>query len=160
MQHLSKLIDYLVKDCAWPSDKIHFLGFAQGGSVAAEFGMTWWKRQLELTRQDPTRQPTALGSIITISGPLLSYPTVSTLNPTPILVFHRLPPTESALPKNAIAAFKKAYSSVTEVTMHGKKDGMPSSKEEWEPIMRFWSEKLTRRRVEGLYEVMSDGIAA
>lgn len=33
--------------------------------------------------------------------------------------------------------------------------GMPASKEEWEPIMRFWSEKLRRRQAEGLYEVMS-----
>lgn len=32
---------------------------------------------------------------------------------------------------------------------------MPRSREEWEPIMRFWSEKLSRRQVGGLYEVMS-----
>jgi hypothetical protein len=33
--------------------------------------------------------------------------------------------------------------------------GMPVSKQEWDPIMRFWSQHLARRQVEGLYEVMS-----
>lgn len=33
--------------------------------------------------------------------------------------------------------------------------GMPAAKEEWEPIMKFWSENLARRQVDGLYEVMT-----
>ena len=37
----------------------------------------------------------------------------------------------------------------------GKGEGMPRSREEMEPLMRFWSEHLGRRQVEGLYEVMS-----
>ena len=32
--------------------------------------------------------------------------------------------------------------------------GMPASKEEWESIMRFWSEKLGHRKVSGIYEIM------
>ncbi len=39
----------------------------------------------------------------------------------------------------------------------GKGEGMPSSREEMKPLMRFWSEHLGRRQVEGLYEVMSGG---
>src|SRR5437899_3242664 len=40
----------------------------------------------------------SFGSIISISGPLLPYPTLLTLCPTPILIAHRPPPIENALP--------------------------------------------------------------
>lgn len=40
-----------------------------------------------------------------------------------------------------------------------KNGGMPASKEGWEPIMRFWSETVSRRQVEGLYEVMTSAIS-
>lgn len=39
-------------------------------------------------------------------------------------------------------------------------EGMPRSKEEFEPIMRFWSEQLGRRQMDGLYEVMSGMVPA
>lgn len=99
-----------------------------------------------------------LGSIITISGPLLSYPTLSALIPTPLLIAHNVPPSESALPVGALAAFRKAFKNVVEVQKDRKEPGMPSSREGWEPIMRFWSEHLGRRQSSGLYEVMS-GVA-
>lgn len=59
-----------------------------------------------------------------------------------------------ALPDSAITAFKKAYEHIVNVKMNGA-DGMPRSKDEWEPVMRFWSERLGRRQMDGLYEVMS-----
>jgi hypothetical protein len=34
---------------------------------------------------------------------------------------------------------------------------MPHSRDEWYPIMELWSERLARRQVEGLYEVMTGG---
>jgi hypothetical protein len=37
-------------------------------------------------------------------------------------------------------------------------EGMPASRAEWEPVMRFWSEGLARRSVDGLYEVMTGSI--
>ena len=67
---------------------------------------------------------------------------------------HRPPPSEAALPKDALAAYKRAFQSVLEEKLISRHLGMPASKEEWEPIMRFWSEKLGRRKVSGLYEVM------
>ncbi|TFK31599.1 hypothetical protein BDQ12DRAFT_618622 [Crucibulum laeve] len=160
---LSKVVDYLVKECKWPPNRIHFFGFAQGGSMASEFGVHWWRQQLQSTKVLPASGDSmstppvlsALGSIISISGPLLSYPTLSTLCPTPVLVVHRPPPAEPSLPAGSLTAFKKAYHSVSQVKLSAKGAGMPSSKEEWEPIMRFWSEKLGRRQVEGLYEVIS-----
>ncbi|KAJ7253051.1 hypothetical protein B0H12DRAFT_1117201 [Mycena haematopus] len=133
---MDQIFKHLTDDCAWPANRIHLFGFAQGGSVAAEFGV-------KMNRE-------TLGSIVTVSGPLLSYPTLSTLSLTPLLIAYR----PSEVPPNALAAFKKGFHRVVEHKM-GAGGGMPASKPEWEPIMRFWSEVLTRRRVEGVYEVMS-----
>lgn len=164
---LSKVLNHLTKDCSWPSHRIHLFGFAQGGSVAAEFGISLWKQQLQSEREREQKadavspaKPLSLGSIVTISGPLLSYPTLSSLSPTPLLVLHDPRPAETALPPGAMAAYKKAYESVTEVKKPQKEPGMPASKESWEPIMRFWSTNLGRRQVEGLYEVMSGGVGS
>jgi len=127
--------------------------------VAAEFGIQCWKRQIQrpkaLKSSESTGidiEPSSLGSIVTISGPLISYPTVSSLCPTPVLVAHRAAPADPALQPGALKDFSKAYQTVTESKM-GSRGGMPASKEEWEPIMRFWSAKLGTRHPEGLYEV-------
>lgn len=112
---------------------------------------------MEKTRLDGGDRPLrSLGSIVSVSGPLLSYPTLSKICTTPILIYHRPPPSDMALLSGQLTAFKKAYQSVNDVKMGGG-DGMPGSKIEWEPIMRFWSERLGRRRVDGLFEVMSGG---
>jgi hypothetical protein len=58
------------------------------------------------------------------------------------------------LPSSAIIAFKKAFEHVVEAKIDGA-EGMPRSKEQWEPIMTFWSDHLGRRKVDGLYEVLS-----
>ncbi|KIK68492.1 hypothetical protein GYMLUDRAFT_35920 [Collybiopsis luxurians FD-317 M1] len=153
LELLSKVLNHLTEDCAWPSDRIHLFGFAQGGSVALEFVIKLWRQQLEQESSG-----SSLGSIVSVSGPLLSYPTISSLSPTPVIAVYRPPPAEPLLSPGDLTALKKAYSSVKEVKLGTRGPGMPSSKEEWEPIMRFWSERLSRRQVEGLYEVMS-GIA-
>ncbi|KAJ7756925.1 hypothetical protein B0H16DRAFT_1537426 [Mycena metata] len=136
LQLMDRIFTHLTTDCEWPVNRIHLFGFAQGGTVAAELGL---KMRGE-----------TLGSIVTISGPLLSYPTLSTLSTTPLLVAYR----PSAVPPNALPAFRKGFQRVVEHKM-GAQGGMPASKLEWEPIMRFWSEVLGRRRVAGVYEVMS-----
>jgi len=155
---LSKLLDHLIQHCSWPPSRIHLLGFAQGGSVAAEFGLKWWKSEMKRQVQSSSEGDTAqvirpLGSIVSISGLLLSYPTLSKKCQTPVLLFHRSPLSESA---SSINDFKRGFESVVEVTIGGV-EGMPRSKDEWEPIMRFWSEQLGRRQVDGLCEVLSGG---
>ena len=166
LEVLSRTVDHLTKDCLWSVPRIHFFGFAQGGSVAAEFGLDWWKRLLQNSKsltassaqEGADQYPPPLlsfGTIVTVSGPLLSYPTLSKPCPTPLLIVHRPPPAETALPNGAVNSFKKGYSHVVEAKLGSKPEGMPSSKQEWEPIMRFWSERLSRRQVDGLYEVMS-----
>ena len=162
---MSKIIEHLTKDCAWPPHRIHFFGFAQGGSVAAEFALKYWRTALSQHQKalPPSGftqgsgggvvAPCPLGSIVSVSGPLVSYPTLPERCPTPFLIFHRPPPAESALPPDAMTALAKGFIKLEEVKMKG--EGMPRSKEEFEPIMRFWSEYLGRRPMEGLYEVMS-----
>lgn len=158
LELLSKVVKHLTEDCAWPPNRIHLFGFAQGGTVAAEFGLRWWRAELERTKVTSAdaldQEPRALASIVTVCGPLLSYPTLDRLCTTPVLVAYRPPPAESALPPNALPAFRKGYSTVTDINI-GRGEGMPRSRTEWEPIMRFWSERLQRRQMEGLYEVMS-----
>ncbi|THU80320.1 hypothetical protein K435DRAFT_832004 [Dendrothele bispora CBS 962.96] len=179
---LSTVLDHLTspQECAWPLDRIHLFGFAQGGSVALEFGLRVWReREKERKKEEEKKEneseemvkersapiltppsSSSLGSIISISGPLLSYPTVPTPpgpSPTPILLVYRPPPSDPSLSTSDLTAIRKAYSNVREVRMPVKIQGtaMPSSREEWEGIMRFWSERLSRRQVEGVYEVLS-----
>lgn len=153
---------HFVKDCSWPANRIHLFGFAQGGTVASEFAVKWWQSELARVKEFTTGNestdlvaPRALGSVVTVCGPMLSFHnTLQSSCPTAVLVAHRPAPAESVLPPNAMAAFKKAFRTVQDFSM-GRGEGMPRSKDQWEPIMRFWSEKLSRRPMEGLYEVMS-----
>ncbi|KAG7086473.1 hypothetical protein E1B28_002424 [Marasmius oreades] len=140
---LSKVFAHLTEQCGWSTSKIHLFGFAQGGSVALEFTIKLWRQQL------------GIGSVVSISGPLLSYPTLSSPCSSPMLAVYRPPPAEPSLAPGDITALKKAFGFFKEGKLSSKSSGMPSSKDEWEPIMRFWSERLSRRQVDGLYEVMS-----
>ncbi|EKM57227.1 uncharacterized protein PHACADRAFT_208338 [Phanerochaete carnosa HHB-10118-sp] len=156
---MSSVLKHLTVECAWPAERIHLFGFAQGGTVAAEFALHWWRTELERTKlvaaDAPDREPRALASVVSVCGPLLSFSTVLARPcPTPVFVAHRPSPAESAMPPNALSSFKKGYSEVKDVSL-GRGEGMPRSRDEWEPIMRFWSERLSRRQMEGLYEVMS-----
>ncbi|KAG5646177.1 hypothetical protein DXG03_004230 [Asterophora parasitica] len=159
LELLTKVVKHLVDTCRWALHRIHLFGFAQGGSVAAEFGVRWTKENLAAQRGTDTvasANTGTLGSIISISGPLLSYPTLSSKSSTPVLVVHNLPPAETSLPPGAIVAFKKAFESVIEKTT--REPGMPSSRGGWEPIMQFWSSHLGRRQISGLYEVLSGSV--
>jgi predicted esterase len=140
---MTKLLNHLLTDCTWLPSQIHLFGFAQGGSVAAEFALNYSNLHPDAN----------LGSVVCVGGPLLSFPTLTKPCQTPILVFHRPPPSESALPSRALTAFKKGFGAVEEVKMEG--EGMPRSTGEWRPIMKFWSERLGRRVGEGVYEVIS-----
>jgi hypothetical protein len=164
LELLMHVVTHLVNDWSWPVNRIHLFGFAQGGTVASEFAIKWWQSELARVKEttvstnnespDPIT-PRALGSVVTVCGPMLSFHnTLQSSCQTAVLVAHRPAPAESALPPNAMAAFKKAFGTVQDFSM-GRGEGMPRSKDQWEPIMRFWSERLSRRPMEGLYEVMS-----
>lgn len=149
---LVRTLEYLTDKCSWSANRIHLFGFAQGGTVAAETGLRWWS----LHRSTSQSSKASLATIATISGPLLSYPTTASKCPTPVLVFHRQPSGSSGLPATALAAFRKGYTDVREVKVAGG-EGMPRSRDEWENVMRFWSDRLSRRAPggSGLYEVLT-----
>lgn len=157
LELLARVLAHLAADCAWPPHRIHLFGFAQGGTVAAEAALAWWNAELAAQRADSPHALRPLGSVVSVCGPLLSYPTLARACPTPLLLFHRPPPAGTALPASALASFKKGFGHVVEVKMRG--ESMPRSEDEWRLIMQFWSEHLGRRQMDGLYEVMS-GTAA
>lgn len=129
--------------------------------MAAELGLAWWKRHLSKGDDTGPNVPVdekrngrgIFGSIVSVSGPLLSYPTLAPSSPTPLLIVHSSSQSDATLPPGAITAYKKGYKHVTEKMSTAA--GMPASREGWKPIMEFWSKHLGRRQVEGLYEVMS-----
>lgn len=159
---MAKVLDYLITGCAWSPNHIHLFGFGQGGSVAAEITLAWWKKELARTnttsspKQTSVPPPRHLASVASISGPLLSYPTLVTPCPTPLLIFSRV-----SITKDVSTAFSKGFTFIRQVVKPGSQgeESMPRSQDEWEPVMRFWSELLGRRMGDGLYEVMT-GTAA
>ncbi|KDQ19368.1 hypothetical protein BOTBODRAFT_27952 [Botryobasidium botryosum FD-172 SS1] len=146
---LGKVLAYLIRECSWSARQIHLFGFAQGGSVAAELGVRWWREHAS----DAEPGSVALGSVVSVEGPLLSHPTLAQPSPTPVLVFHH---TAAQLPPAALGSYRKGYGAVREAEVRGS-GGMPRSKEDWQEIMRFWSEVLGRRQAGDLYEVLSGG---
>lgn len=153
---MAKVLDHLVTECTWPPDRIHLFGFGQGGSVAAETALAGWKQELARTKkttsQTETSSPRHLGSVVSVSGPLLSYPTLTAPCPTPLFIFSRV-----AVATDVSTPFSKGFSRVTQLVKPGNQgeESMPRSRDEWEPVMQFWSQVLGRRMGDGLYEVMT-----
>ena len=142
LQSLVAFLELLVAECSWQSSRIHLFGFAQGGSVAVELALLWSRLK-----------GANLGSVITVAGPLLSYPTASSCS-TPILVIHRPRSNNSALKPGDLSAIRKGFTGrVIEEKLGSKEEGMPTGRDEWEPLMRFWSETLSRRAPEGTVEI-------
>lgn len=153
-----KVIKHLIADCAWLPGRIHLFGFAQGGSVAVECAVAFWKAQLQLQQahgsskaQSPNH---ALGSVVSVCGGPLLHHALSVQCPTPVLVLHRAPPSELVLSADALAGLHRFFEWVKDVRL-GASGGMPRSREEWHPVMEFWSQRLGKRAAEGLYEVLS-----
>ncbi len=147
---LATTIRHLVDSCNWPPRSIHLFGFAQGGTVAAETTLKWWTTSAD---RDHER---ALGSIVSVSGPLLSYPMLETKCPTPALVFRRTRE-EGSMADSEVGTLKRGFEDLREIKV-GSGQGMPRAKDEWEPVMRFWSERLQRRMISAgsgpVYEVV------
>lgn len=156
---LDQIVRYLVDEdmnqgCGWSLDRIHFFGYGQGGTVIAEFALRLWRRQSG-NGSDRSSQPYGkLGSIVSVEGPLLEFPTLKPPCATPSLYFHR---SKRAADPSA-SSFLKGFSDAKEVRVGGA-EGMPRSKEEWARIIEFWSRVLASRmpEMEGLHPVISGG---
>jgi hypothetical protein len=157
---LVKVLHHLVFGCGWPPNRIHLFGFGQGGTAALELALHIWRTPNELpqpalpspsTETEPASTETvrtALGSAVSVAGPLLSFPTTLPAKcPAPILLL-----SPATVPPAPLA---KGFADVR--CVRGPPgERMPASRAEWEPIMRFWSQHLSRRMGgEGLYEVLT-----
>lgn len=154
---ISQVLSHLIDICLWPEERIHLFGFGQGGSVVSEFALRHWRegkgRKIsELNSEYSTAGK--LGSVVSVEGPLLSFPTLTPPCDTPILFFHR----SSSV--SDVKAFKKGFSSLSDVQMPGQEGSMPKGKE-WAKIVEFWSRMLGIRDIEmeGVYPVISGGPA-
>ncbi len=142
---LERVVEHLTIKCSWPINRIHLFGFAQGGSVASELALRQWRKN-----QGPA---SSFASVISVGGPLLSFPTLKPLCSTPAVYFHRSQRTNDP----AVAAFQKGFSDlkVVEAIADG---GMPKSKEEWSGVIQFWGQVLSSRMPDmgGLHSVLSE----
>lgn len=160
---LTSTITHLTTACGWTARQIHLFGFAQGGSVALETCITLWKARPRLLTEAEEASAAAgvLGSVVSVGGPVLLHHAISTPCAIPALVLHRAPPSALALDAagTQLAALRKLFGPMREVGL-GSGESMPASREEWTPVMEFWSERLGKRTGQegGLYEVVSGGL--
>ncbi|PKI84621.1 hypothetical protein MVES_001563 [Malassezia vespertilionis] len=115
--------------CCWPPERIHLLGFAQGGTLALETAIV-------------ERQHLQLGSIVSVQGPLLSLPTFYPALASPVCFVTRFSRNVvTSAERQQLAWLYKAYAHVThhniasQTDMHERMLQGP----EWADIMRFWS---------------------
>ncbi|EJD48981.1 hypothetical protein AURDEDRAFT_143856 [Auricularia subglabra TFB-10046 SS5] len=137
---LSTALAHLTSHCGWAPERVHLFGFAQGGSVAGEFAV----------RQPAGKQ---LGSVVSVCGPLLSFPSLKpTKCATRVMLWDRV---NAESPKkaadDAVKAWRRGFERVVSETRQG--EGMPRNRDEWTPIMAFWSDVLATRAPEGTYSV-------
>lgn len=132
---LIALLDHLITHCGWPSASIHMFGFGQGATLALETLVSW------------TRAHTIpLGSIVSVSGELISHPTTAPSS-TPILQIARSA-TPLKLEDTRWASHRKTSTALQvhrlPLTPQGDDEGMLRNNE-WDAVMQFWSERLRNR---------------
>lgn len=126
----TRVLEYLTsptpQGCGWHPSRIHCFGFAQGGSCAAELALQW-------SRSRPAADH--LGSLVCVSAPLLSHPTLSTPAATKVCLVYRAPEERSI----GVPSWRKGFQSVKEVKLPGGRgrEGMPRGMDEWRDIMRW-----------------------
>ena len=132
-------------DGSWRLSDIHLFGFGQGGSLAMETGRELTRRSASSASAD------ALGSIVSIQGPLLSLPMTGSIQSSTKVMYVMRPIVANARSTSEYTALRRGYSNVQTVALQGI-DGihshapcMPRNKSEWSSIMEFWSKELKRR---------------
>ena len=149
VQSVCGLLAHLVDECGWPTQAVHLFGFGQGASVALETAVAFAR---------------PLGSVVAVCGGLVSVSPGSVYLylsrgvrgqanhishppqhpskpvPTPVLYVHR-----TINPGSQLASLRKATSQLEVEKLPpvpGMDEVMPRNKNEWDPIMLFWSKVL------------------
>ena len=130
METVSKDVieDGLIKNCCYSSKEIFVLGLGQGGMAALAVAAS---------------SPFDLGGIISFGGPL-PQAVSSKSKATPVLVLGGSP--QSAITKTSLANIKASFSFVEYHKWSRAGDGIPKSREEMMPVMRFFSQHLKSRQ--------------
>lgn len=136
---LNKLVQILEtltsEQVGWNPERIHLFGFAQGGSCLAELGLLWARKH----------QSSSLGSIVSVSGPLLSLPTGDYRSVTPILLWYRKGEDEPGKWRTWLERGYRFVHQSTAPSASSHHEQMPATRQEWEPILQFWSKFLKSR---------------
>lgn len=179
IQMMSSVLDELIK-LGWTPSEISLLGYGQGGTLAGEFALAYPQSRQEEDEKEKgewkgANERPCIRSVISIQGPLLSFPTTGTSasqRPVHALLAYALhcsdkkdddrTPTTACL--QDVAAWKRAFALAVDLNFKhcgegsGAKGRMPSSRDEWQGIMVFWDKVLHRwdslAEAEGMYRVM------
>lgn len=167
VRNVVKVLEHLVGTCGWSPANIHLFGFGQGATIALETLVEWSKTKPKPSTN--TQQPgsssasasassssSLLGSIVSVSGQLISHPTLdasststtTTTTSTPVLQIYR---SNQPIPKDSArwASHRKAAGG--SLTLHrlgltadGRDEDMLRGSE-WDAVMSFWSKFLRNR---------------
>lgn len=122
--------EVLVKACGYQARDIMFFGFGQGGMAALAVAMSMVEE---------------LGGIISISGPLSTTIKLSSnQSKTPVLLIGGA--SKTLVTRSVVDDMKKAFQALEYHKWAKSGDGMPQSREEMMPIMRFFSRRLRSRK--------------
>ncbi|KAL6722349.1 hypothetical protein ACLMJK_001456 [Lecanora helva] len=129
----------LIQKCGFKPREILFLGFGQGamGALAAAASIS----------------TDEFGGIISIGGPLPSSATSARNVKTPVLLLGGS--SNTLITRSAVEKVKQTFKNVEYQKWNRAGDGMPRSRDEMLPIMRFFARRLRSRRgvPEGSIEV-------
>lgn len=106
---------------AWSPSSIHLFGFAQGGSCAGELSLAF-------TRS--TKR--SLGSLVAVSAPLLSHPTITDKSDTKVLLTVRKGEERMV----GAGSWRKGFKEAREVLL-ARGAGMLRGQTEWMEVMRY-----------------------
>lgn len=173
---IRNLLVHLTRDCGWNLQDIHLFGWGEGGTIALETGRSvgvdgitdFLDQDMTTDRQSILKR---LASIVSISGPLISTPSVgaAALNiEIPVLYFHRPRGKGTASTTETPSSLTKTFKSVKHVVAsfdlrsasqneRNEDIRMPSIEAEWRRVMKFWSRNLIQRPIDmggEVYEVV------
>lgn len=139
---LEKLIrGVLVDKCGWTTRDILLFGYGQGGCLA--LGLASRLRDPALT-QTPDAADNVFKGVVSVGGPLppSMIPTVSSRPKarTPVLMCHGKQ--SELVDEDALELISKEFVDVRNANWEKAADGMPASRDETVPLMKFFSERL------------------
>lgn len=155
----------LLQKCGYQTTDVFILGLGQGGMVALALACKFHNNNSNATdsaennarkaEAEAEAEAGALGGVISIGGSLPSSCAAETKGKvgTPVLALGGR--TETLMTQEKVEGLRRIFRQVEHVKWGRKGDGMPRSREEMMPVMRFLAEKLRSRRgvPEGAVEV-------